>query len=614
MNQWKLEKVPKDNLFLVSAQYSLTMYSSVNPQFFGSALMDRSWFCADSQTGFSIARYWSSEPVHPIMPIWYHRMVLVEVTAPKEPPRSGPVFFPVTVAVRDGEWSVARRYSEFDALKTTLQQHGVALTVELPGKYPPPGYDIEALARRALGIHTWAVAVMCNPGALKHPAVVAFFALYQAPPESAVVEEGKQREQHEQPLADDTDVQELANDVMTRALASAMATAEVWTSIIEAPSTPMEEKPGETLPATDRAAQEPTRAVQDRMHAVRMARLNVLPGAPACCAADKPCEAAGLDEEAAAETAAAVEEAAEAVEVANMEEVTNVEEVAKTMVSEVDVVDSTEVLEVLKATEVTVAAEIEAQSTGGGVAVEVEMRTQSSPATVLAATTAMDAHAEAPDGIETTVPPSPLKPLAIAYKGGRLTPLIGMLVLAVAVAVVVLSTSGLRSQTISAATPQHTQQTAVIAAPATAPTTAHVVLHKPSRSSGDTTATPPGPGELAAFSASFGKVPPVGPARRAATRAAAAAAAVATMSIALARAVASSAVTVARVVASSAVLAAKSTVTAGKALQRHILLPAACHTSDAARNAAREVDRVAKKAFLTMRSSGPGGGGGDEGA
>jgi len=173
------------------------------------------------------------------------------VSAPQEPPKSGPVFFSVTVCLRAGQWSVLRRYSEFDALKTALQQQEVVLTVELPGKLPPPGYDIAALNKRAVGIEKWAAAVLNSPDALEHPAVLTFFALHQAPPESVAGSNGV-KEEPEAP--------------------SAPPSAE--------PKEEEEEEFGCVDPRRELRAWEqlgfvdPTRELQEYMHAVRKARLS----------------------------------------------------------------------------------------------------------------------------------------------------------------------------------------------------------------------------------------------------------------------------------------------------------------------------------------------------
>ena len=93
------------------------------------------------------------------------------MTAPQEPPKSGPVFFSVTVCLRAGQhWSVVRRYSEFDALKTALQQQGVVLPVELPGKLPPPGYNIAALNKRRRQVSNLATLLLPSCSLLRSPA------------------------------------------------------------------------------------------------------------------------------------------------------------------------------------------------------------------------------------------------------------------------------------------------------------------------------------------------------------------------------------------------------------------------------------------------------------
>ena len=92
------------------------------------------------------------------------------MSAPQEPPKSGPVFFSVTVCLRAGQWSVLRRYSEFDALKTALQQQEVVLTVELPGKLPPPGYDIAALNKRRRQVSNPATLPLPSCSLLRSPA------------------------------------------------------------------------------------------------------------------------------------------------------------------------------------------------------------------------------------------------------------------------------------------------------------------------------------------------------------------------------------------------------------------------------------------------------------
>ena len=98
----------------------------------------------------------------------------VAVTAPQEPPTSGPVFFSVTVCLRVDfgvcHWSVVRRYSEFDALKTALQQQGLVLTVELPRKFPPPGYNIAALNKRRWQVSNLATLLLPSCSLLRSPA------------------------------------------------------------------------------------------------------------------------------------------------------------------------------------------------------------------------------------------------------------------------------------------------------------------------------------------------------------------------------------------------------------------------------------------------------------
>jgi len=109
------------------------------------------------------------------------------VAAPPEPPSSGPVFFVITVRnhAEAATWTVDRRYSECDALKSTIAKRQLAIAAHpLPPKHPQPGYDVLALAERASGLESWAHALLSDADALGAPEVLTFFGLpeSEAPP------------------------------------------------------------------------------------------------------------------------------------------------------------------------------------------------------------------------------------------------------------------------------------------------------------------------------------------------------------------------------------------------------------------------------------------------
>jgi len=145
-------------------------------------------------------------------------------------------------------------------------------------------------------------------------------------------------------------------------------------------------------------------------------------------------------------------------------------------------------------------------------------------------------------GAESNVPPLPLKPFT-AYKGGRLTPLIGMLVLAATIGGGLLSISGhsinhtlrphyqatlsghtipgLGNHTISAVVPQNSpwpvrhNRTAETEAhsTATAHTAAHAALHEAARTYSETYTAANGPNPPARRSPPFGPINDPSPSR-----------------------------------------------------------------------------------------------------
>lgn len=147
-------------------------------------------------------------------PSYYYR---VTVEPPDEIPESGSVFFPVHV--RQGgpstsglyscdhaliscsarfcahpddagsspapqvcnqvgsEWTVERRYSHFEQLRSVLERLKVAPVVAFPPKQPAPGYDKAALCVRAELLSAWATEALRSAEALEVEETVQFFCL-----------------------------------------------------------------------------------------------------------------------------------------------------------------------------------------------------------------------------------------------------------------------------------------------------------------------------------------------------------------------------------------------------------------------------------------------------
>lgn len=94
---------------------------------------------------------------------------------------SGPVYYEVKVSTMTDSWTVRRRYTEFEELKTELWWKNLGRNVELPAKHPAPGDDRAMLAKRAYGLQRWSAAVLQDERACKLGPCVKFFGLHRAP-------------------------------------------------------------------------------------------------------------------------------------------------------------------------------------------------------------------------------------------------------------------------------------------------------------------------------------------------------------------------------------------------------------------------------------------------